>query len=163
MIAAALRQHLVAGLRPRGGLQARVRPGNRAPDFTFEAAPNHRIALHHLRGRRLAVLFVSERNAAVEAVLQRLSAHADETDEPRMVIVVQDGEPSGTAAAPRALSFDWVVVPDREGAIARSYGITIRPTAVLVDWDGRVSTVKAMSTTIVTPRPASAGRVAERG
>jgi hypothetical protein len=164
-IAAALREHLVAAPPPRGGVvQARLRPGERPPDFSFEVAPRNRIALRHLRGRRLAVIFVSEGHAALEAMLRRLSAHAPETDEPRMVVIVQDGESSTTAAAaPGGLRFDWIAVPDPERAIARSYGISMRPTAVLVDWDGRVSSVQTMSTAPTTLRRASAGHGAERG
>jgi peroxiredoxin len=165
-IAAALHEHLVAGPPLRGlpgGLpQATVRPGKPPPDFTFEVGPGERIALRHLRGRRLAVIFVSKGNAAFEAVLNRLSADAAEIDEPRMVVIVQDGESSGTAATQRDLSFDWVAVADPKGVIARSYGITSRPTAVLVDWDGRVTTVKAMSTAIATSRQPSAGHGAGR-
>jgi hypothetical protein len=106
----------------------------------------------------------AEGNAALEAVLRRLSAYTGAADEPRMVfIVVQDGGPGGAAAAPRDLSFDWIAVPDPQRAIARSYGISIRPTAVLVDWGGRVSTVQTISAAMATSRRASASRGAQRG
>jgi hypothetical protein len=162
-IAAALREHLVAAPPPTvASLQARVRPGRPPPDFSFEATPGDRITLHHLLGRRLAILFVAAGHAALEAVLRRVPASTGETDKPHMtVIIVQDGEP-GTTATPRGLGFDRIVVPDPESAIARSYGITVRPTVVLVDWDGRVSSVQLMSSVIATPRRVSAVRGAER-
>jgi hypothetical protein len=81
-----------------------------------------------------------------------------------MVVIVQDGESSVTAAAaPGGLRFDWIAVPDPERAVARSYGISVRPTAVLVDWDGRVSSVQTMSTATAMSRRGSAGHGAERG
>ncbi len=81
-IAAALREHLAAGTPPRGRvLAASVQPGDWPPDFTFEFEPGERIALRNLRGRQLAVIFVSEGNAALDAVLNHLSAQGAEAAE----------------------------------------------------------------------------------
>jgi hypothetical protein len=158
-IAEALREHLVPAPPPRGAfLQARVQPGNPPPDFALEIAPGDRIALRDLLGGRLAILFVAE-DAALEAVLRRLSAPIVAADKPRMLaIIIQDGAPGDAADAPRDLSFDWIAVPDPEREIARAYGVTVRPTAVLVDWDGRVSSVQLMATAIANSRRASAAR-----
>jgi hypothetical protein len=163
-IAAALRAHLVAGTPPSGRVPAAgVQSGKRPPDFTFEVAPGNRIALRHFRGRRFAIIFVSEGDAALERVLRHLSASTGEAGERRMfVIIVRDREPGGTATARHEPSLDWIAVPDPERTIARSYGIMVRPTTVLVDWDGRVSGVLAMSTTTATLRRPSGGHGAER-
>jgi peroxiredoxin len=149
-IAAAMRKHFVAGFPPRGSLlQTAIRPGNYPPDFTFEVTRGEHINLRDLRGRQITLVFVTKGTASVEMVLRSLLAHANEIMNAQMVvIVVQDGQNSGSEVNLTPPRFDWIVVQDPESLIARSYGITIRPTTVLVDRDGRVGTVRMMSSAI---------------
>ena len=108
--------------------------------------------LHRLRGRRVAVAFPPSDETEAAALLDRLSARPAQTDEPRpLVVVVRGGDSAPTARRP--LGFDFGTVADPEGIIARGYGIQIRPTIVLIDWDGRVSTVQMMGTGMVPPQP----------
>lgn len=151
-LAAALRTHLVPSTPPRARLlRTTARAGDPAPDFTFELE-GRRAMLHRLRGRRVAVAFPPSDETEAAALLDRLSARPAETDEPRpLVVVVRGGDSAPTARRPRG--FDFGTVADPEGIIARGYGIQIRPTIVLIDWDGRVSTVQMMGTGMVPPQP----------
>ena len=145
-VAAALRTRLVASRPPRARLiRQPVRAGSPAPDFAFEVE-GRRVRLHRVRGRRVAIAFVTAADAAVGELLDRLSASPDQTDEPRtLVVIVRDGHHSPTEAPRRDLGFDLGMVDDGEGAIGQLYGIQIRPTVMLIDWDGCVTTVQMMS------------------
>ena len=148
-LSAALRSHLVSSPPPRPRLvRTALRSGDPASDFTFELE-GHRVMLHRFRGRRVAVAFAPA-DETPEVLLGRLSTRPSEADEPRpLVVLVGDGERGRIARRPAG--FDVGTVAD-DGAIARRYGVQARPTIVLVDWDGRVSTVQTMGPARVPPR-----------
>ena len=154
-LVAALRSHLVASPPPRPRLlRTTLRSGAPAPDFAFELE-GHRVMLHRLRGRQVAVGFLPT-DESPDVLLRRLSVPPGEPDEPRpLVVLVGDGERSGRIAR-RPRGFDLGTAAD-DGAIARLYGIQTRPTVVLVDWDGRVSTVQTIGPAMAPPRSAPGG------
>lgn len=147
-LAQALRQHLDSGAGPvrLRRLQPYVRPGDRAPDFALDLASGRRTYLRRLRGRPAAIAFAPPDAATFEPLAARLARgrNADAADRANMIVVLYDGGRIDAAWVRRAVHADAAVVLDAGNAVGQSYGIQARPTLVLVDRDGRVSTTQVV-------------------
>lgn len=147
VVMAALGAHLVASPPPRARLlRTAMYTGERARDFSFEIA-GRAMALRRFRGRRVALVFVRDGKPASEALLERLSGLAGDGASGGagrlLAIFLREGQTSVSGPAPTVPGVDALTVADPNGAIARSYGVRVQPTVVLVDRDGRISAVQA--------------------
>ncbi len=90
----ALERHQATGFAPPpAASRVGVRAGAPAPDFLFEHAPGHRIALRRFRGRRVVLLFWTSWSSPALAELGRLARGQDwPGGQETVALAINDGE-----------------------------------------------------------------------
>ena len=142
-VTAALDEHVTIGTRSRGrSVRLAVRPGDRAPDVLFTDARGDRLALRKLRGRRVLLNFWKSWSRPCLAELDRLQHVHDALRTELLILAINDGEdPQRVAEIAREHRLTFMVVPDPDRQIARSYRVNCWPTTIAVDEEGHVERV----------------------
>jgi len=142
LLAGVLAEHVTEPAGAPRFRQIRLRIGDcdHAPDFHFEHASGHRIAIRKFRGREVVVCFWRSWSAPSLEELKRLDAKARNTKTPPLILAVSDGEPAEIAIERfEQAGLDQVtLVTDPKRRIARKYGVHCWPTVVRIDVEGRV-------------------------
>lgn len=141
---AALDEHLVAGRPLRWQqLSLKVRVGEPAPDFLFEYLNLRRIALRHLRRRRVLLNFWKSWSTPCLAELHHLqSVHDRFAREGLVILAVNSGEdPQRARQVFKENGFTFAFVPDADGEIAKLYGVSCWPTTVSLTEKGVIKDI----------------------
>ena len=112
-----------------------------APEFEAVDVNGETIRLKDFVGRQILVLFWSPDCQFCRKMLPELSALEQDQPaaKPEMVVVSR-----GSPAANRSQGLQGTVVIDDSLSIARSFGVTGTPMAVLIDADGRIASKLAI-------------------
>jgi len=144
-LSTALGKLLVSGRTVSRGVQRlTVRIGQPPPNFVFEYAAGRQLAFRKLVGQPAVLVFwKSVARPSVEAVRELQQAAGDAGGQGRVVLAINDGEPTELAKSVAAeLGVTATLVTDPERAISRAYGVNIWPTIVYVDPSGVVGEIR---------------------
>lgn len=111
-----------------------------APDFALQTLDGETVRLSDLRGQTVVVNFWATWCAPCRVEIPSFSAYARNHPEVAVLGVATDGTPSELRGASRKLGIDYPVLVG-DSATQRAYGVEILPTTVVVDAEGRVSSV----------------------
>ena len=142
---AAIREHLVPGGAtsvsiPRLGL----REGTAPPDLLLEYAPDRHTTLGKLKGRPVTLIFCSSKSKqSLDALRDLQRGRETSAGLGSLVLAIMDRETPDTVQKTAAESgLPLILVPDPNRAIAVAYGVTLRPTVVIVSPQGLVQQVR---------------------
>lgn len=124
--------------------EGRVMRGQLPPDFTGTTLDGRRITLSEFRGKNPVVLNFY---AQFCGPCREEFPHLRELDERlgsrglKVLAVSMDEDRKSAAAIPREARAHFPVIFDPGGSIARKYGVQAIPHTVVLDREGRVSTI----------------------
>ena len=121
-------------------VRSSARVGHLPPNFVFNVAPQHQLALRKLIGRPVALVFWRAASVASIEAARTMASRA--VAEGTVILAINDGDPKelATEVANRS-GFAERLVVDTHRRISMAYGVTAWPTAVLIDQRGVVSAV----------------------
>jgi len=111
--------------------------GSVAPEFEARDIVNGRVVhSSSLRGRPLALIFVSPTCSSCEAVADELAGYQRRSGA-QLVLLCRGGQ-ADCAGFVRSHFADSLALLDEDGAAAKRYKVISTPTAVLLDSQGRI-------------------------
>ena len=142
--AAALDRYLTPTPKPSfRPLRLAILPGDLPPHAWLEADDREQFSLQRLRGREVLVNFWQSWSAPCLAELARLQRLV-EAGKGTPVVVALHGGASGEPLADirKRLGLTFILVQDREQAVARMYGVRCWPTTIAFGADGRAQHIQ---------------------
>lgn len=124
--------------------QSRDAPTGTAPDFTGTLLDGSRAALSHFRGRPVLLHFWATWCPVCAMEQGTIDALAEEY---QVVTVAIDDDSAAVQDYLRTRGFDYPVIHDPDGAIARTYAIRGIPASFVLDAEGRIRFVEMGYTT----------------
>jgi cytochrome c biogenesis protein CcmG/thiol:disulfide interchange protein DsbE len=113
-----------------------------APDFTLPVLDGGSVTLSELKGQPVVLNFWAPWCGPCRAEVPQFSRFAKSHPEVHVLGVATDGAPAELRASKQKLGMDYPVVI-ADSATSSAYGVSILPTTVIVDADGRISTAHA--------------------
>ncbi|MFN2251738.1 MAG: TlpA family protein disulfide reductase [Anaerolineae bacterium] len=127
-----------------GGPLSDVQIGAEAPDFTLTTLDGETVALSDYRGTPVLISFWASWCGPCRAELPELDRAARQyAPDDIAILTVNSGDTTAQARQTLAnAGADVTVLMDFESQVARQYGISSIPTAILVDSDGVIRHIK---------------------
>jgi len=137
----------ICGLALAKGLKSRVsgssREGKEAPSFELPDLEGNTVDLQALRGKVVAVNFwatwCGPCNQELPALAQTWREGQGRCQE--IVGVTEESAPADIAATVKRFGIPYPVVLDKQGDVARTFGVTEFPRTYIVDAEGRIRKV----------------------
>ena len=135
----------ICWLRPGVRRRWRERVGTAAERFALPTADGATCTLDGLleRGRPVLLVFSSPGCGGCEAVMPDV-ARWQQTEDARLTVAVLSGGPPGQSIAGADQHGLARLLVDEDQTVSRSFGVTVTPTALLLDPDGRVAAAPAL-------------------